>query len=60
MLIGIRGAWRRGSAFDRSSLLGSLVLYSMPEGWLGMLLLVALRGVRSGGSRPAATSQRRT
>jgi peptide/nickel transport system permease protein len=41
MLAGIRGAWRRGSAFDRGSLLGSLVFYSMPEGWLGMLLLVA-------------------
>jgi peptide/nickel transport system permease protein len=44
MLAGIRGAWRRGSAFDRSSLLGSLVFYSMPEGWLGMLLLVAFAG----------------
>ena len=27
MLAGIRGAWRRGSAFDRGSLLGSLVFY---------------------------------
>jgi len=44
MLAGIRGAWRRGSAFDRGSLLGSLVFYSMPEGWLGMLLLVAFAG----------------
>jgi peptide/nickel transport system permease protein len=44
MLAGIRGAWRRGSAFDRSSLLGSLVFYSMPEGWLGMLLLVGFAG----------------
>jgi peptide/nickel transport system permease protein len=44
LLAGIRGAWRRGSAFDRSSLLGSLVFYSMPEGWLGMLLLVAFAG----------------
>jgi peptide/nickel transport system permease protein len=44
MLAGIRGAWRRGSAFDRTSLLGSLVFYSMPEGWLGMLLLVAFAG----------------
>jgi peptide/nickel transport system permease protein len=44
MLAGIRGAWRRGSTFDRSSLLGSLVFYSMPEGWLGMLLLVTFAG----------------
>jgi peptide/nickel transport system permease protein len=44
MLAGIRGAWRRGSAFDQGSLLGSLVFYSMPEGWLGMLLLVAFSG----------------
>jgi peptide/nickel transport system permease protein len=44
MLAGIRGAWRRGSAFDQGSLLGSLVFYSMPEGWLGMLLLVGFSG----------------
>jgi peptide/nickel transport system permease protein len=44
LLIGIRGAWRRGSAFDTGSLLGSLVLYSMPEGWLGMILLIFFGG----------------
>ena len=44
LLIGIRGAWHHGSRFDRNSLLGSLVLYSMPEGWLGMMLLVAFAG----------------
>jgi peptide/nickel transport system permease protein len=44
VLIGIRGAWRRGSAFDTGSLLGSLTLYSMPEGWLGMLLLILFAG----------------
>ena len=44
MLAGIHGAWRRGSAFDQGSLLGSLVFYSMPEGWLGMLLLVLFAG----------------
>jgi len=37
---GIRSGWRRGSAFDRTSMIGSLVLYSMPEFWLGMLLLL--------------------
>lgn len=38
--MGIRGGWKRGSAFDRGSMIGSLVLYSMPEFWLGMLLLL--------------------
>ena len=44
LFIGIRGAWRRGSRFDRNSLLGSLLLYSTPEGWLGMLLIVSFSG----------------
>jgi peptide/nickel transport system permease protein len=44
LLIGIKGAWRRGSLFDTSSLMGSLVLYSMPEGWLGMILLIFFAG----------------
>lgn len=43
--IGIKGGWRRGSPFDTSTLLGSLALYSIPEGWLGMLLLLVLSGV---------------
>jgi peptide/nickel transport system permease protein len=42
--MGIRGAWRRGSTFDTSSLLGSLVLYSMPEGWLGMMFIIVFVG----------------
>ncbi len=44
VLIGIKGAWRRGSVFDKTSLYGSLALYSMPEGWLGMLLLLLFGG----------------
>ncbi len=44
ILIGIKGAWSRGSGFDTGSLLGSLVLYSMPEGWLAMILLIAFSG----------------
>jgi peptide/nickel transport system permease protein len=44
VLIGIKGAWQRGSAFDTGSLLGSLTLYSMPEGWLGMILLITFAG----------------
>jgi peptide/nickel transport system permease protein len=39
--IGIRGAWRRNSLFDRVSLGASLALYAMPEFWLGIMLLIA-------------------
>src|SRR5215213_2846520 len=39
--IGIKGAWQRGSVFDRVSLGASLALYAMPEFWLGILLLIA-------------------
>jgi len=41
LLIGIYGAWRRGTAFDLGSLGFSLVMYAMPEFWLGILLLLA-------------------
>ena len=44
LMMGIKGGWRRGSRFDRSSLYGSLTLYSTPEGWLGMLLLLVFAG----------------
>jgi peptide/nickel transport system permease protein len=40
--LGVRGAWNRGGAFDKASTSASLALYSMPEWWLGMLLIVAL------------------
>ncbi len=40
--LGIRGAWRRGGSFDRFSTGASLTLYSMPEWWLGLLLIAAL------------------
>lgn len=43
--IGIKGGWRRGSTFDTTTLYGSLALYSVPEGWLGMLLLLVLSGM---------------
>jgi len=44
VLIGIRGGWRRGSRFDTTSQYSSLILYSMPEAWLGMLLLLLFSG----------------
>lgn len=43
--IGIKGGWERGSRFDRGSLYNSLALYSTPEGWLGMLLLLVFSGM---------------
>jgi len=40
LLIGIYGGWKRGSAFDVGSLGFALVMYSMPEFWLGIILLI--------------------
>jgi peptide/nickel transport system permease protein len=45
--LGAKAGWRRGSTFDKVSTGTSMVLYSMPEFWLGMLLLVFL-GARTG------------
>lgn len=44
VLVGIRGAWTRGSRFDTNTLYGALVFYSMSEAWLGMLLLILFAG----------------
>lgn len=38
--LGIWGAWRRGTAADTTTLGFALVTYSMPEFWLGMLLIL--------------------
>jgi peptide/nickel transport system permease protein len=40
-LLGIVAAWRRNSWKDHSITSGTMVFYSMPDFWLGMLLLVA-------------------
>jgi peptide/nickel transport system permease protein len=40
--LGIRGAWKRGGLFDKVSTGSSLTLYSMPEWWLGLLLIAGL------------------
>jgi peptide/nickel transport system permease protein len=45
ILIGIKGGWSRGGTFDTTSQTGSLILYAMPEGWLGMLLLLLFSGL---------------
>lgn len=39
--LGIRAGWDRSSRFDRLTTGGSLTLYSMPEWWLGLLLIAA-------------------
>jgi peptide/nickel transport system permease protein len=44
LVIGIYGGWRRGSAFDVGSLGFTLVAYSMPEFWFGILILMAFAG----------------
>ena len=38
--IGIRAGWKPGGRFDRMSTGATLMLYSMPEFWLGMMLLI--------------------
>jgi peptide/nickel transport system permease protein len=40
--LGVRSGWRRGSGFDKASTGTSLTLYSMPEWWLGLLLIYLL------------------
>ncbi len=40
VLLGIYSGWKRGGRLDVSSMGVSLVLYSMPEFWLGMLLIL--------------------
>jgi peptide/nickel transport system permease protein len=42
---GIMGGWFRGSARDVGSLGASLVFYSIPEGWLAMMLLVVFGSI---------------
>lgn len=40
VFLGIKGGWKHGSFFDRSSLLGSMGLYAIPDFFLGMVLLI--------------------
>ena len=44
ILFGIYAGWRRRSAFDAGATTFSMFTYSVPDFWLGMLLLVAVRG----------------
>jgi peptide/nickel transport system permease protein len=40
LYLGIRGGWRRGRPLDVGSMGFSLLFYSMPDFWLGMILLI--------------------
>lgn len=40
--LGMHSAWNRGGPFDRVSTGATLTLYSMPEWWLGLLLIAGL------------------
>lgn len=40
--VGMLGAWNRNGPFDRVSTGVTLTLYSMPEWWLGLLLIASL------------------
>jgi peptide/nickel transport system permease protein len=40
LLMGIHGGWRRGSRFDVGQQQISLLFYSMPEWWLGLMFLI--------------------
>lgn len=43
--LGVRAGWRRGSLFDRTHTGIALTLWSVPQFWLGMLLLIATNGL---------------
>jgi peptide/nickel transport system permease protein len=38
--LGIRSGWKRGERFDKVATSTTLVLYSMPEFWFGMIMLI--------------------
>jgi peptide/nickel transport system permease protein len=40
--LGSRTGWRHGSRFDRLASGSAVTLYSMPEWWLGLMLIIAL------------------
>jgi peptide/nickel transport system permease protein len=44
LIIGIYGGWRHGSRFDVTSQGFTLFVYSMPEFWFGILVLMAFAG----------------
>ncbi len=47
LVLGIYGAWKRGSGFDTGSMTATLLLYSVPEGWLALVLLMVFGSILS-------------
>jgi ABC-type dipeptide/oligopeptide/nickel transport system permease component len=45
ILSGVVAAWRRGTFLDWGNLSFSLLFYSLPTQWLGLMLLIAFAGV---------------
>ncbi len=43
--VGVVAAWRRGTTADWGGVMSSLVFYSMPTQWLGLMLLIVFAGV---------------
>ncbi|AXB42649.1 ABC transporter permease [Amycolatopsis albispora] len=43
--LGVRAAWRRGSGFDKVQTGVALTLWSVPQFWLGLMLLIATQGL---------------
>jgi ABC-type dipeptide/oligopeptide/nickel transport system permease component len=44
VLVGVVAAWRRGTFLDWGGVSTSLFFYSMPQQWLGLMLLILLAG----------------
>jgi len=40
ILLGVVAAWKRGSTFDNASVIISLITYSLPSFWMGMIILL--------------------
>lgn len=51
--LGIRSGWKQGSVFDRTASGTSLVLWSVPTFWLGLILLVVFTAGPLSGLLPA-------
>ncbi|UJW30031.1 ABC transporter permease [Saccharothrix sp. AJ9571] len=43
--LGVRAAWKRGSGFDKVQTGVALTLWSVPQFWLGLMLLIATQGL---------------
>jgi peptide/nickel transport system permease protein len=57
LVLGIIAAHRRGSAFDTTSVTTSLIFYSLPTFWIGLMLIlifaIQLRWLPTGGACPS-------